>query len=253
MGLSLKRLARHEVLLGNVEVLLGGDEILLELQEKIARELATDSNLDPVLLAGPEMLDELALTARVALGETVGLGAEQLLDILGIIVANVGTETSLIGGLTRAIQLEFSAIGVLAALLRAGVPLVEDLVGLVVVLGDDETSVEIDVAELVLVVLSVGISGKGERVGGGVKVPVVHEPLEGEVEVVEDGVRVEVDAGIVLLEDLGHDVGLLPGITAILVGVDIDIVVLVTVDLGCGRVSTRNAERSGGTYHRPSG
>jgi hypothetical protein len=66
-----------------------------------------------------------------------------------------------------------------------------------------------------------------------VKLPVVHEPLEGEVEAVEDGIGVEENAGLVLLEDLGQDRGLLPRVAAVLKGIgDVDVVVLVTVDLG---------------------
>jgi hypothetical protein len=79
----------------------------------------------------------------------------------------------------------------------------------------------------------VRVVGKGERVGIGVELPVVHEPLKGQVEVVEDGIRVKEDAGLVLLEDLGQNRGLLPRVAAILKGIgDVNVVVLVTVVLG---------------------
>lgn len=121
----------------------------------------------------------------------------------------------------------------LAALVGAVLPLLQDLKRLLVVLENDETSVEVNLSKLVLVVLGVGIGSEGERVGVGVQLPVVHEPLEGEVEAVEDGIRVEEDAGLVLLEDLGQDRRLLPRVSAVLKGIgDVDVVVLVAVDLG---------------------
>lgn len=50
---------------------------------------------------------------------------------------------------------------------------------------------------------------------------------------VEDGIGVKEDAGLVLLEDLGQNRGLLPRVAAILKGIgDVNVVVLVTVVLG---------------------
>lgn len=49
----------------------------------------------------------------------------------------------------------------------------------------------------------------------------------------EDGVGVEVDAGVVIFEDLAHDGGLFPGGAAVRVGSDFDVVVFVAVNLGC--------------------
>lgn len=179
------------------------------------------------------MLDELSVAARSALGETVGLGAGKILDVLRVIVADVGTEATLVGGLSGAVLSELDTVGVLATLVGAVLPLLEDFEGLLVVLENDETSVEVDLVELVHVVLVVRIVGKGERVGIGVELPVVHEPLKGQIEVVEDGIGVKEDAGLVLLEDLGQNRGLLPGVAAILKGIgDVNVVVLVTVVLG---------------------
>lgn len=142
-------------------------------------DLLADDHLDVVLLAGPEMLDELSVAARSTLGETVGLSAGKILDVLGVIVADVGTEATLVGGLSGAVLSELDTVGVLATLVGAVLPLLEDFKGLLVVLENDEAGVEVDLVELVHVVLVVRIVGKGERVGIGVELPVVHEPLKG--------------------------------------------------------------------------
>lgn len=205
--------------------------------EESTRELLANGDLDVIVLAGPEVLDELTLAARATLRETVALGAREFLDILGIIIADVGTEATLIGGFTGAVLSELGTLGVGAAIVGTLLPGVHDLKRLLVVLGNDETSVEVDLAELVLVVLMGRIGGKCHGVGVGVKVPVVHDPLKGEVEMIKDGVRVKINAGLVLLENLGHDRGLLPGSATVLISVDVDVVVLVTVDLGWPCVS----------------
>jgi hypothetical protein len=99
---------------------------------------------------------------------------------------------------------------------------------------------------LIHVVLVVRIVGKGQRVGVGVKLPVVHEPLEGKIEVVENGIGVKENAGLVLLEDLGQNRGLLPGVAAVLKGIgDVNIVVLVTVVLGWEGLVTHKVTRVG--------
>jgi hypothetical protein len=102
-------------------------------------------------------------------------------------------------------------------------------------LHDHEASVEEQLAESVVVVLDIGVDGEGEGVVVRRDAPIVHEPFEREVEMVEEGVRINKDADVVVLEDLGQNRWLLPRITSILVGVDLDVVVLVTVDLGCAR------------------
>lgn len=58
--------------------------------------------------------------------------------------------------------------------------------------------------------LGVGIVGEGKGVVLGRNAPVVHEPLEGEVETVEESVGVDEDADVVLLQNLREDGGLLP-------------------------------------------
>jgi hypothetical protein len=100
-------------------------------------------------------------------------------------------------------------------------------------LRDDETSVEHELAELVLVVLTIGVNGEGEGVVDGVDVPVVQKPLKGKIEVLEDGIGIEIDASLVLLEDGGDDRGLFPRSATILRLLDGDEIVLVTVDFGC--------------------
>jgi hypothetical protein len=223
----------HDISLRDEELGLLVDELFVEHLEQITGDLLADDNLDVVLLSGPEMLDELSFTSRLALGETVGLSAREILDVLGVIVADVGTEATLVGRLSGAVLSEIDTVGVLATLVGAVLPLLEDLKGLLVVLENDETSVEVDLVELVHVVLVGRVVGKCQRVGVGVELPVVHEPLKRQVEVVEDSIRVKEDASLVLLEDLGQNRGLLPRVAAVLKGIgDVNVVVLVTVVLG---------------------
>lgn len=203
--------------------------------EKSAGEHVADDNLEPILLAQPNVLNELAHAALVGFGETVGLCAGQLLDIIRVVVADKGAEAALVGGLPALAVSELSAAGVLATLVRAVVPVSEDVVCLVVVLHDHEAGVEEQLAESVVVVLDIGVDGEGERVVVRRDAPIVHEPFEREIEMVEKGVGINKDADVVVLEDLGQNRWLLPRITSILVGVDLDVVVLVTVDLGCAR------------------
>jgi hypothetical protein len=227
----------HDISLRDEELGLLVEELLVEHLQQITRDLLADDDLDVVLLSGPEMLDELSFTSRLALGETVGLSARKILDVLGVIVTDVGTETTLIGRLSGAVLSEVDTVGVLATLVGAVLPLLENLKGLLVVLENDETSVEVDLVKLVHVVLVGRIVGKSQRVGVGVKLPVVHEPLKRQVDVVEDGIGVKEDAGLVLLEDLGQNRGLLPRVAAVLKGIgDVNVVVLVTVVLGCKRL-----------------
>jgi hypothetical protein len=231
----------HDISLRDEELGLLVDELFVEHLEQITGDLLADDNLDVVLLSGPEMLDELSFTSRLALGETVGLSAREILDVLGVIVADVGTEATLVGRLSGAVLSEIDTVGVLATLVGAVLPLLEDLKGLLVVLENDETSVEVDLVELVHVVLVGRVVGKCQRVGVGVELPVVHEPLKRQVEVVEDSIRVKEDASLVLLEDLGQNRGLLPRVAAVLKGIgDVNVVVLVTVVLGCERLENRN-------------
>lgn len=211
----------------------------MEHLQQVTGDLLADDDLDVVLLSGPEMLNELSVAARLGLGETVGFGARKILDVLGVVVSDVGTETTLVGRLSGAVLSELDTVGVLATLVGAVFPLLENLKGLLVVLENDETSVEVNLLELVHVVLVVRIVSESQRVGVGVELPVVHEPLKRQVEVVEDGIGVKEDAGLVLLEDLGQNRGLLPRVAAVLKGVgDVNVVVLVTVVLGCEGLAT---------------
>lgn len=105
---------------------------------------------------------------------------------------------------------ELSAAGKFAAIVGTVIPLLEDLVCLVLVLHDHETSVQEQVSSSVAVMLGVGIVGEGEGVVLGRNAPVVHEPLEGKVETVEESVGVDEDTDVVLLQNLREDGGLLP-------------------------------------------
>lgn len=232
-GLLLGWVLGHEVLLSNVKVGLFVQELLVEQFEIASRNLLADKDLDPAVLSGPQMANEATLTLGIAVRETVGVGASELPDVFGEIVSNKGAETALVGRSAGRVGAELDAFGVLAVLLGASCPGVHDLIGLGVVLRDDEAGVEHELAKLVLVVLAVGVDGQGEGVVARVQVPVVQKPLEGEVEVLEDGVGVEIQANLVLLEDGGDDGGLLPRCATVLGLLNGDKVVLVAVDLGC--------------------
>lgn len=138
-----------------------------------AGNLLADKDLDPAVLSSPQVADEAAFTFGIAVRETVGVGAAELLDVVGIIVADKGAETALVSRSAGRVGAELDAFGVLAVFLRTSRPCVHNLVGLGVVLRDDESSVEHELSKLVLVVLAVGVNSKGERVVGGANVPVV--------------------------------------------------------------------------------
>lgn len=178
----------------------------MEQLEEFAGNLLLDEHLDPGLLAGPEVTDKGTITAGLGLRETVGLVAGQRDDIGGrVVVADVGTKATLVGGLARAVGAEVNAVGVLATGLRARLPLVKNLKGLLVVLENDETGVEIDSLELVLVVGVLGVVSESEGVGGRVQAPEVHEPLEGNIHMVHNSIRIHEDAGVVVLKDLADN------------------------------------------------
>lgn len=178
--------------------------------EIVAGNLLADKDLDPAVLSSPQVADETALAFGIAVRETVGVGAGELLDVVGIVVADESAETALVSRSAGRVGAELDTFGVLAVLLGTSRPCVHNLVGLGVVLRDDEAGVEHELSKLVLVVLAVGVDSKGERVVGGADVPVVQEPLEGKIKVLEDGVGIEVYARLVLLEDGGDDGGLFP-------------------------------------------
>lgn len=191
-SLLLGRILGHEVLLSNVKVGLFVQELLVEQFEIASRNLLADKNLDPAVFSGPQMTDEATLTLGIAVRETVGVGASELPNVFGEIVSNKGAEAALVGRSAGRVGAELDAFGVLAVLLRASCPGVHDLIGLGVVLRNNEASVEHELAKLVLVVLAVGVDGQGEGVVARVEVPVVQKPLKGKVEVLEDGVGVKI-------------------------------------------------------------
>ncbi|KAI6752411.1 hypothetical protein HG530_013780 [Fusarium avenaceum] len=124
-------------------------------------------------------------------------------DLVAVLVADECAETALVGWLPALTVAELGATGELAAFVGAVVPLLEDLVDLLLVLHDHEAGVEEQVAPTVAVVLGVGVVGEGHGVVLGVDAPVVHKPLHGEIQLVEEGVGVDEDTDIMLLKDLG--------------------------------------------------
>lgn len=141
--------------------------------EVAARNLLADENLDPAVLSSPQVTDKAAFAFGIAVRETVGVGAGELLDVFGVIVSDKGAETALISRSARRVGAKLDAFGVLAVLLGTSRPGVHNLVGLGVVLRDDESGVEHELSKLVLVVLAIGVNSKGERIVGWADVPVV--------------------------------------------------------------------------------
>ena len=74
----------------------------------------------------------------------------------------------------------------------------------------------------------------------GVKTPVVHEPLKWKFEAIEDGVGIDIDAGLVLLEDFGDDGGLFPRCPSVSKVVDCDVVILVSVNFSYRKAKLAN-------------
>lgn len=182
----------------------------MEQLQEVPGNLLLDEELHPPVLAGPQVLDELALAVGPALGEPVRLRARKLLDIPRVVVADEVAEAALVRGASGHVNAPPGAPRVHPSVVGADLPGLEDLVRLLVVLGDDEAGVEVELAELVPVVAQVRVGCHGQRVGLGVDVPVVHQPLERQVEAVENGVRVEVDACLVIFEDFANHGRLLP-------------------------------------------
>ena len=228
-----KRNRLYQVFLGKVKVLLLLVEEVLDSRQELAGELVSGDNLDESRLAAPHVSDEGTLALRRIFGETVGLRAGESLDISLVVVSHVCTETTLISRTTELVETEVNAAGVLATFVSALIPVLKDLEGLLGVLQDDEASIEVELTELVLVVGKVGIPGERESVLLRINLPVVHQPLKREIEVVEDGIRVNENTGLVLLEELADDVRLLPRGTAVFGRIECDKVVLVTVEFSC--------------------
>ena len=236
-GLSYLAVGIQEVLLGVVKVLLLRQVFLMQDLEVSTWNLLPNSNLDPRIFARPQMSNKLASAGRAALRVPIRLVARQLLNISRVIIPHKRPEPTLIRRPPRIIKPKLCAVRMLAVLARAIPPVIQNLVRLWVVLQNDEAGVEVGLVELVLVLGLVRVEGEGEGVCGRVDVPVVHQPLHGEVEVVEDCVGVEVDAGVVVLEDLGDDGGFHPGGTTVFGGLDADEVVLVAVNF-CYNIKT---------------
>ncbi len=76
-----------------------------------------------------------------------------------------------------------------------------------------------------------GVDGQGDG-GGGRHVPAVEQELEGQLEVLEDGVGVEEDDELVAAQQLGQHVRLGPRAVVVLDLPRVEELVVVAVDLG---------------------
>lgn len=115
------------------------------------RRLGTDINLDPIVLASPQVADEGSVAARVRQRKSVGFHARQGLDVVLVGVSHKCAKATLVGRSAWAGLAELGAFRVRVTLVGALVPSVHDVVGLLVVLGNDEAGVEVQLAKLVLV------------------------------------------------------------------------------------------------------
>lgn len=105
--------------------------------------LFPNKDLDPIVLAGPQMADEPALAARIAVRVTVGLAARELLDVLGEVVSDKGTKATLVGGFAGVVQAELDAFGMGTAIVGTCLPGIHDLVRLFVVLDNYKASIQV--------------------------------------------------------------------------------------------------------------
>ena len=62
--------------------------------------------------------------------------------------------------------------------------------------------------------------------------PVVHQPLERDIQVVKDSIGVKIDASLVISQDLGDNDRFLPRRASVGVLIDVDEIVLVSMDFG---------------------
>jgi len=147
--------------------------------QKSAGELVPGDNLDESVLTTPHVPDEGTFALGRILWEAICLGARESLDLRLIVVSDKGSEATLVGGASESIESKVLAVGILATLVSALIPVLEKLKCLLVVLNDDETGVEVELAKLVLVMGKVGVPGESEGVLGRINLPVVHQPLQG--------------------------------------------------------------------------
>lgn len=176
------------------------------------------------------MSDEVAIAVAAAMRarHTVALVAgddANIVDIVVVVAHVVGQRTLLVRPVVRPLR----AVVVAAVFSRAVFPALEELLGPVALLGDDEARVPHDLAVEVAVLLRVRVFGQGEEGVFG-DVPPAHEPFEGEVDVFKDGVRVEEDNDVVRLEGLAHHRDLDPGAVSVFEFGGADQSVVVAVD-----------------------
>jgi hypothetical protein len=187
--------------------------------------------LDGRVLAEPVVADKHTIAVRPAPGpgHPVALVAVDDAEVLLVVVVvpHVVRHSRL---LVRPVIRPLGAVGVARAR-RAVLPALEHVRRLLAALADEEARVPHDLAPGVAVVRDPGVLGGGEH-DVLVDVPEAHEPLEGQADVLEDGVGVEEDDDVVRLEGLAHDGHLDPCAVSIFVLRGADEAVVVAVDEG---------------------
>ena len=209
-----------------------------------ARHELTSRLLEPRPLSGPQVRDEDTLALSLAGLKTVAFRAGHFLDVRTVVVADEQRETTLVGRMAGTSESVVVALRVFGSRGRAIPPILQQIEGLVVLRDNHETGVDPGRALGVehggfAAIGPLGVLSDGDGVLVGVDLPVVHEPLDGHVEVVEDGITVDVDDNVVLFEELGDDGGFQPRASTVLAIFDLDVVVRVAVDLAVNPVVQR--------------
>lgn len=173
------------------------------------------------------MAHEFASAAQLGFGwVSICFRAGQRDNFVGerVFVAKVVTE----GGLFVAPFVPpFRAIGIFFVGYTV-LPCIEHLGCAIAGLGDDESRVEVDVAALVAVKVAVGVEGHGEHGLLG-DVPVIKEPFEREVVIVENGIGVHENDVVVCFEGFADHGDFNPGLVSVGVAGGLDEFVVVAV------------------------
>lgn len=204
-------------------------EDFLDWQRDGVHDVLAEIRLD-VRLLEPVVADEFALAiADFDTWVAVGLAAVELLDIVVPVVADVLAESGLFVKLGL---FPLRAVGV-PDIFRTFMPGLEHRHSELVVLDYHKTGVSVGAVESIRVVLRLirvpRVLGHDERMRG-FDVPVVEHPLNRNMEEAENGVSVEEDDKLVVLDVIGQRRGLDPGGVAILKLVGVDELVVVAVD-----------------------
>lgn len=215
----------------HVKLCLRSQVFRVEILQVWAWHLPPRENLEESVLPGPQVADECAIAPRMGLGEAVCLIAGELLDVVGVVIPDIGAKSSLVCRSAGVIRPELGAFRVAAPVVWTVLPGVQDLKGSCVVLRYKKSRIEVLLSELVLVPLVRRVKGERQGVGGRANLPVVHQPFEQQVQVSEQSIGVDVYAGLVLCQELRNDCWFFPGSAAIKETVHRYIVVLVSVYL----------------------